>query len=83
MILRCVSKKQDTLGRYFWSCSSSYQQDKGCEDFVWATFTPDGEPVEDNNNSDTGAPISSDTKPSIEHRLPSLTSEDDGEDDRW
>ncbi|ODQ75888.1 hypothetical protein LIPSTDRAFT_48567 [Lipomyces starkeyi NRRL Y-11557] len=83
MILRCVSKKQDSLGRYFWSCSASYQQDKGCEEFVWATFTPDGEPVEDNNNSDTGAPISSDTKPSIEHRLPSLKSEDDGEDDRW
>ncbi|KAK9374193.1 uncharacterized protein V1513DRAFT_446987 [Lipomyces chichibuensis] len=83
MILRCVSKKQDSLGRYFWSCSASYQQDKRCEEFVWATFTPDGEPEEDNNNSETGAHISSDTKPSIEHTLPSLKTEGDGDDNRW
>ncbi|KAK9366715.1 hypothetical protein V1509DRAFT_628889 [Lipomyces kononenkoae] len=74
MILRCVSKKQDSLGRYFWSCSATYQQEQGCDEFIWANFTPDGEPVDDNHNR----PEINDTEPSLD-RIPP----DNGEDDRW
>ncbi|KAK9460681.1 uncharacterized protein V1516DRAFT_626074 [Lipomyces oligophaga] len=45
MVLRCVTKKQESLGRYFWSCAASYQQEKGCDTFHWATFTDNGEPI--------------------------------------
>ncbi|KAK7203396.1 GRF zinc finger protein [Myxozyma melibiosi] len=45
MVLRCVSKKQDSLGKYFWSCASAYQQETGCDLFIWQPVTDDGNPV--------------------------------------
>ncbi|KAK9239470.1 hypothetical protein V1525DRAFT_398180 [Lipomyces kononenkoae] len=74
MILRCVSKKQDSLGRYFWSCSATYQQEEGCDEFIWANFTLDGEPVDNNHN----LVDVNDTKPLLDQIPPY-----DGEDDRW
>ncbi|KAK9323919.1 hypothetical protein V1517DRAFT_319237 [Lipomyces orientalis] len=82
MILRCVSRSQDSRGRYFWSCSASYQQEQGCDEFIWAAFTPDGEPMEHVTKCNAVTPVGSEMKSANEQVLPSLEL-DDGEDDRW
>ncbi|KAK9383542.1 uncharacterized protein V2V93DRAFT_362079 [Kockiozyma suomiensis] len=45
MILRCVSKQQESKGKYFWSCGATYQQETGCDLFLWQPVTDDGLPV--------------------------------------
>ncbi|KAG5437035.1 hypothetical protein PCANB_001311 [Pneumocystis canis] len=45
-VLRCVQKKENTRGKYFWSCNTDKRingNGKGCEFFQWAKFSYDGE----------------------------------------
>ncbi|KAF2196770.1 hypothetical protein GQ43DRAFT_382527 [Delitschia confertaspora ATCC 74209] len=43
--LRCMQKKKESRGRYFWMCHASFQPDiDGCSFFKWAEFDEDGEP---------------------------------------
>ncbi|PSN64210.1 hypothetical protein BS50DRAFT_575654 [Corynespora cassiicola Philippines] len=44
-VLRCVTKKKETRGRYMWMCHTHYVPGKdGCSFFQWAEFDEDGEP---------------------------------------
>jgi hypothetical protein len=44
-VLRCVTRKKESRGRYMWMCHTNYipGQD-GCSFFQWAEFDDDGEP---------------------------------------
>ncbi|KAI9833124.1 MAG: hypothetical protein M1826_000491 [Phylliscum demangeonii] len=44
-VLRCVQRKKENRGRYFWMCHAGLQPGKdGCTFFQWADFDDDGEP---------------------------------------
>ena len=44
-VLRCMQKKKESRGRYFWMCHTSFQTDMdGCSFFTWAEFDDDGNP---------------------------------------
>jgi hypothetical protein len=44
-VLRCVTKKKETRGRYMWMCHTNYVPGKeGCGFFQWAEFDEEGEP---------------------------------------
>ena len=43
-VLRCVQRKKENRGRYFWMCHAGLQPGKeGCTFFQWAEFDDDGE----------------------------------------
>ncbi|KTW30459.1 uncharacterized protein T551_01742 [Pneumocystis jirovecii RU7] len=45
-VLRCVQKKENTKGKYFWSCNTDKLingNGKKCQFFQWAEFTQNGE----------------------------------------
>ncbi|KAG5519579.1 hypothetical protein PMAC_001734 [Pneumocystis sp. 'macacae'] len=45
-VLRCVQKKENTKGKYFWSCNTDKLVNgngKKCQFFQWAEFTQNGE----------------------------------------
>lgn len=45
VVLRCVQRKSENLGRYMWMCHAGYTPgQKGCSFFKWADFDDDGEP---------------------------------------
>ncbi|KAI9852098.1 MAG: hypothetical protein M1838_001895 [Thelocarpon superellum] len=49
-VLRCVQRKKENAGRYFWMCDVGNNPvgadgKKGCPFFQWAEFDDDGEPV--------------------------------------
>ncbi len=45
-VLRVVTRKRDTWGRYFWMCHAGNVPGKAaCEFFRWAEFDDDGNPV--------------------------------------
>jgi len=45
VVLRCVQRKSENLGRYMWMCHAGYTPgQKGCSFFQWAEFDDDGEP---------------------------------------
>lgn len=45
VVLRCVQRKSENLGRYMWMCHAGYTPgQKGCSFFQWAEFNDDGEP---------------------------------------
>ncbi|KAI4736684.1 hypothetical protein E4T50_12832 [Aureobasidium sp. EXF-12298] len=45
VVLRCVQRKSENLGRYMWMCHAGYTPgQKGCTFFRWAEFDEDGEP---------------------------------------
>ncbi|KAF2240685.1 hypothetical protein BU26DRAFT_525907 [Trematosphaeria pertusa] len=44
-VLRCVTKKKESRGRYMWMCHTNYVPGQdGCSFFQWAEFNDDGEP---------------------------------------
>lgn len=56
-ILRCAQRKQETRGRYMWTCHAGYTPGKeGCSFFQWAEFNDDGDPVWNHKQSEDGAP---------------------------
>jgi len=46
-VLRCVMKKGENLGRYYWTChvGHSADEEKGCDWFEWAEMDENGENV--------------------------------------
>ncbi|KAI9883405.1 MAG: hypothetical protein M1823_004822 [Watsoniomyces obsoletus] len=45
-VLRCVQRKKENWGRYFWMCYAGTTPGKeGCTFFQWAEFDDDGEPM--------------------------------------
>ena len=47
-VLRCVQRKKENRGRYFWMCHAGAVPEKGkdgCSYFAWAEFDDDGEPA--------------------------------------
>ncbi|KAG4304185.1 hypothetical protein PORY_002366 [Pneumocystis oryctolagi] len=47
-VLRCVQKKENTRGKYFWSCNTNKLvsgNGKGCQFFQWAEFTQNGDNI--------------------------------------
>ena len=47
-VLRCVQRKRENWGRYFWMCHVGAVPEKGtegCSYFAWAEFDDDGEPA--------------------------------------
>ncbi|KAL4948319.1 hypothetical protein BDW69DRAFT_95177 [Aspergillus filifer] len=59
-VLKCVQRKRDTRGRYWWQCyMGSKPGKKGCGFFQWAEFDDDGEPLgkqHQTNKKDIKAP---------------------------
>ncbi|KAF2008509.1 hypothetical protein BU24DRAFT_415867 [Aaosphaeria arxii CBS 175.79] len=44
-VLRCVTRKKETRGRYMWMCHVNYVPgEEGCGFFQWAEFDADGNP---------------------------------------
>ncbi|KAF2269159.1 GRF zinc finger domain-containing protein [Lojkania enalia] len=44
-VLRCVTRKKETRGKYMWMCHTNYVPgQEGCSFFQWAEFDDDGEP---------------------------------------
>ncbi|KAF9695173.1 hypothetical protein EKO04_006780 [Ascochyta lentis] len=44
-VLRCVTRKKESRGRYMWMCHTNYiPGEDGCSFFQWAEFDDDGEP---------------------------------------
>lgn len=44
-VLRCVQRRKENRGRYFWMCHAGLKPGKeGCVFFEWADFDDDGEP---------------------------------------
>ncbi|ESU11030.1 hypothetical protein FGSG_05110 [Fusarium graminearum PH-1] len=43
-VLRAVTKKKDTFGRYFWMCYANSPGQENCGFFQWAEFDDDGNP---------------------------------------
>jgi alkylated DNA repair dioxygenase AlkB len=57
VVLRCVQRKSENLGRYMWMCHAGYTPgQKGCTFFKWAEFDENGEPPwkDKVGSSDTG-----------------------------
>ena len=45
-ILKCVQRKQETRGRYMWTCYAGFMPEKkSCSFFQWAEFDDEGEPI--------------------------------------
>lgn len=55
-ILRCVQRKQNTRGRYMWTCYAGGppESKSGCSFFQWAEFDDDGEPFWNQINGENG-----------------------------
>ncbi|KAK9454853.1 hypothetical protein V1511DRAFT_501157 [Dipodascopsis uninucleata] len=77
MILRCVSRRLESKGRYFWSCSAAYQQEKGCDRFIWAEMDSEGVPLEKNAKNKTDDRMNASSNYSKDKLKDDLSNDDD------
>jgi hypothetical protein len=63
-VLRCVMKKGDNLGRYYWTChvGRSAEEEGGCDWFEWAEMDETGENIHPMRNKKRSQNDTPDTK---------------------